>query len=491
MTKGIGCMTSPKSTRNKLDRLQKLVRSREPLPTTSTPRPKEENTDSKDPLSRLENELLGERSEGGAPLTVKERLERLVDAASRSRPKSLHALDEAERQIVSLDEVLNGQGMENDHGQFYTIDYEYSFDYCHGQTDLSRLKSVPSSSLSVLARGNDELDLDLTRTVFLDTETTGLAGGSGTCAFLVGIGFLEGELFRVRQFFMRDYSEEEAMLHELARALSDFESLVSFNGKSFDVPLLESRYILARQRFPLTEVPHFDLLHPARNLWKARLDSCRLTELEYALLGHEREDDVPGELIPGLYFDYIRSKDASRIHKVFSHNCHDILSLAALTIRASEMLDENLESENPLDDYSLGRIFERAELPERSIQHYKRVLDSGIGGTPRRRSLRQLAHQHKRRGEIEEALALWKDLIVEDGAEAIQACEELAMVHEHRDKDFRTALAVCDKALERIEEDYHLPFGFRERYRGAFQHRRRRLEQKLQKEIKPKRISSQ
>ncbi len=161
MTKGIGCMTSPKSTRNKLDRLQKLVRSREPLPTTSTPTPKEENTDSKDPLSRLENELLGERSEGGAPLTVKERLERLVDAASRSRPKSLHALDEAERQIVSLDEVLNGQGMENDHGQFYTIDYEYSFDYCHGQTDLSRLKSVPSSSLSVLARGNDDMDLDL------------------------------------------------------------------------------------------------------------------------------------------------------------------------------------------------------------------------------------------------------------------------------------------------------------------------------------------
>ena len=135
MTKGIRCMTSPKSTRDKLDRLQELLRGREPLPTTSTPKPKEENTDSKDPLSRLENELLGERSEGGESLTVKERLERLVGAASRSRPKSLHALDEGERQIVSLDEVLNGQAMENDHGQFYTIDYEYSFDYCHGQTD--------------------------------------------------------------------------------------------------------------------------------------------------------------------------------------------------------------------------------------------------------------------------------------------------------------------------------------------------------------------
>ncbi len=109
MTKGIRCMTSPKSTRDKLDRLQELLRGREPLPTTSTPKPKEENTDSKDPLSRLENELLGERSEGGESLTVKERLERLVGAASRSRPKSLHALDEGERQIVSLDEVLTGK----------------------------------------------------------------------------------------------------------------------------------------------------------------------------------------------------------------------------------------------------------------------------------------------------------------------------------------------------------------------------------------------
>jgi tetratricopeptide (TPR) repeat protein len=280
---------------------------------------------------------------------------------------------------------------------------------------------------------------------------------------------------------MRDYAEEEAMLHELASSLAVFDSLVTFNGKSFDVPLLESRYVLARLRFPLSEVPHFDLLHPARNLWKARLESCRLTELEYVLLGHEREDDVPGELIPSLYFDYVRTKDASRIHKVFSHNCHDILSLAALTIRASEMLDEGAETESPLDDYSLGRIFERAELSERSVQHYLRVIESGIGGTARRRSLRQLASHYKRRGEVEEALGLWKDLTVEDGPEAIQACEELAMVHEHRHKDFSKALEICDQALERIEHDYYLPLRFRERSLEAFQHRRRRLERKLNK----------
>jgi tetratricopeptide (TPR) repeat protein len=150
------------------------------------------------------------------------------------------------------------------------------------------------------------------------------------------------------------------------------------------------------------------------------------------------------------------------------------------------MLDEGAETESPLDDYSLGRIFERAELSERSVQHYLRVIESGIGGTARRRSLRQLASHYKRRGEFEEALGLWKHLTAEDGPESIQACEEIAMVHEHRDKDFSKALEICDQALERIEHDYHLPLRFRERSQEAFQHRRRRLERKLQKQSKNK-----
>jgi tetratricopeptide (TPR) repeat protein len=331
----------------------------------------------------------------------------------------------------------------------------------------------------LLARDEEELDLDLTRTVFLDTETTGLAGGSGTCAFLVGIGYFEDDTFRVRQLFMRDYAEEEAMLHELTELLSPFRSLVTFNGKSFDVPLLESRYILSRLRFPLSEIPHLDLLHPARNLWKARLDRCRLTDLENMLLGHEREDDVPGELIPSLYFDYIRSKDASHIFRVFTHNCHDILSLAVLTARAMEMLDESAPPEDPIDDYSLGRIFELASRPERSIKHYSRAIENGVGGAARRRALRGWAYQHKRRGEVMEAVELWRELTEEEGPEAIPAFEELAMVLEHREQDFSGALEHCERALSRIEEDLRLPLQFRERWFEAFQHRRRRLERKI------------
>jgi tetratricopeptide (TPR) repeat protein len=188
---------------------------------------------------------------------------------------------------------------------------------------------------------------------------------------------------------------------------------------------------------------------------------------------------VPGELIPSLYFDYVRSKDASHIYGVFTHNCHDILSLAVLTARAMEMLDESAPPEDPIDDYSLGRIFELASRPERSIKHYSRAVESGVGGAARRRALRGWAYQHKRRGEVTEAVELWKELAEEEGPEAVPAFEELAMVLEHRDHDFSGALDYCERALSRIEEDLRLPLQFRERWFEAFQHRRRRLERKI------------
>jgi hypothetical protein len=229
-------------------------------------------------------------------------------------------------------------------------------------------------------------------------------------------------------------------------------------------------------RFPLSELPHFDLLHPARSLWKARLDSCRLTDLEYVLLDLERDEDVPSELIPSLYFEYVRTRDASRVFRVFTHNCYDIVSLAALTVRASEMLDEDASPEHPIDDYSLGRLFERAALTERSMLHYSRAVESGLSGKVRARSLRQLAQQLKRRRQWEESTAVWKELASEDGPEAIEAIEELAKHLEHRERDFTGALAYCQDAIARVEEDVRIPLTLRERWREAFQHRRRRLE---------------
>ena len=428
-------------------------------------------------LYRLEREMLGQVAEEDGALSVKERLERLVAATHQAGAEQRRQAQPVEvRRIVSLDEVLEGRRVENERGAFYQVEHRFPLDHWHGSVSLSRLKVVSPSAFSVLAKGDESLELDLTRAVFLDTETTGLSGGSGTAAFLIGLGYIQDESFVVRQLFMRDYPEEEAMLHELVTVLGGFESLVTFNGKSFDLPLLESRLVLSRLRFALAELPHFDLLHPARSLWKARLESCRLTDLEYVLLDLERDEDVPGELIPSLYFDYLRTRDASRVFRVFTHNRYDIVSLAALTVRASEMLQEGVSPEHPIDDYSLGRLFERAALTERSILHYSRAVESGVSGKARRRSLRQLAQQLKRRQQWEECSSVWKELTSEDGPEAIEAIEELAKYLEHRQRDLAGALDHCRQAILRLEEDVRLPLAFRERWREAFRHRLRRLE---------------
>jgi hypothetical protein len=164
---------------------------------------------------------------------------------------------------------------------------------------------------------------------------------------------------------------------------------------------------------------------------------------------------------------------------VFDHNAHDVLSLAALTVSASDMLDEEKLPDNPIDDFSLGRLFARVENEDRSILHYERAVDSGLEGAARRRSLRGLAELHKRRGETEKARELWEELSREDGLESVLALHELAMHLEHRARDYGSALAMCDSALERLDGGFELPLGFRERWREAFDYRRGRLTRRL------------
>ncbi len=176
----------------------------------------------------------------------------------------------------------------------------------------------------------------------------------------------------------------------------------------------------------------------------------------------------------------MRTGDASRLSYVFEHNAHDILSLAALTVSASDMLSEENVPDDPLDDFSLGRLFARVEDDERSILHYSRAVESGVSGAPRRRSLRGLAELHKRKGEHDKARSLWEELSREDGVESILALQELAMHLEHRERDYDQALALCATALERLEGGFELPLGFRERWRDAFEHRRRRLARRIE-----------
>jgi uncharacterized protein YprB with RNaseH-like and TPR domain len=401
--------------------------------------------------------MLGEAAEGDdEPLSLKARLERLVAATARRESRRGPA-------PVPLEELVEGMRVENEQGEFFLVETSVHLELRHGDVPLSRLHTLDPSTVGVLT-AEPELDgFDLRGAAFLDTETTGLAGGAGTAAFLVGVGWVEGERFRVRQYFMRDYHEEGALLHALAAELARFPRLVTFNGKMFDVPLLDARFRLNRARFPLEEVPHLDLLHPARRLWKARLESCRLQSLEAELMGLRRVRDIPGEEIPQVYFDWVRRRDARMLARVFEHNRQDIVSLAALAVLACQWVEEG-RAEDPRDVYSLARVLERARLYDRSEAEYRRALDLGPGAL-RGAALLRLAWRAKRAGEHGRAAALW--------AEAGEAGEpegwrELAMYHEHRTRDLDAALAAAERGLRAVEpgrdvRSWHLADGFRRR----------------------------
>jgi uncharacterized protein YprB with RNaseH-like and TPR domain len=357
--------------------------------------------------------------------------------------------------------------LENERGEFFLIENDFHLDSWQGEISLSRFRTVAPASVGLLTAEPELTSFDLSSAVFLDTETTGLAGGAGTAAFLIGIGFVDGDHFRVRQYFMRDYHEEASLLHGLAQDLRPFAHIVTFNGKMFDLPLLEARYRLNRGRFPLADVPHFDLLHPARRLWKARLESCRLQSLELQLLGLSRNEDIPGEEIPQVYFDYLRRGDARALARVFAHNRQDIVSLAALSILACQWVEGSL-AEDPRDVYCLARVLERARLYERSEREYRRAAAQGTGPL-RSAALLGLAARAKRAGDFEEAAGLWA--AAAESGETL-AMHELAMDQEHRRRDPRAALATVERALDLLDgrEDTRS-----QRLAAAFWHRRKRL----------------
>ena len=221
---------------------------------------------------------------------------------------------------------------------------------------------------------------------------------------------MEGTQFVVRQFFLRDYPEEKAVLHALAEILDSFDGLVTYNGKTFDVPLLETRYALARLKSPFGRLLHLDALHPSRRLWRLRLESCKLTDLESAVLGIEREGDVAGSEIPGIYFDYLRTGDARGLQPVFYHNALDIMTLAAVTVELARAMGDAGTLDSPVDLFSLSRMFEVAGSREQSVATCQRALSGGLPEEIEARALHQLALQYKRQRQHELAIETWLEL---------------------------------------------------------------------------------
>src|ERR1700722_18241603 len=303
---------------------------------------------------------------------------------------------------------------------------------------------------------------DPAKWLFLDTETTGLSGGTGTYAFLIGLAWWDSAGLQVEQFFMRDFHEEHSILHELSTRLSERPVLVTFNGKSFDWPLLENRFTMTRTIATPRLAAHLDLLHPARALWKLRLGSVRLVDPERDVLGASRlgwhrEEDVLSSLIPQHYFDYLRGGPAAPLAAVVRHNQMDLRGLAAIMGRIDALLtaanraDDGVDS---LDLFGLSRFLQRRGDSDRAHAACSHALDLGLPAEFRPQARRELALLAKRRGDHAAAAALWYELATEitgNAFDAIQACEQLALYYERRMKDLHRAAEFSRLALARVE----------------------------------------
>jgi uncharacterized protein len=290
--------------------------------------------------------------------------------------------------------------------------------------------------------------------LFLDTETTGLAGGTGTYAFLVGLAWWDAGGLQVEQLFLRDFSEEISLLHELALRIAERPVLVTFNGKSFDWPLLQSRFTMTRKIAVPKLAAHLDLLHPARALWRLRLGSVRLVELERHVLnpdrlGWHREDDIASALIPQYYFDFLRGGSPDPLLGVARHNAMDLRGLAALYGKINGLLDEqktNLEETHSLDLFGLSRFLNRRGEKQRAHSLCAQALDAGLPAAFRGLATNELALLAKSRGDWDSATTLWKELAMHPKA-GMEACEQLAMYYERRGKDCAQALEYAELGL--------------------------------------------
>jgi uncharacterized protein len=385
-----------------------------------------------------------------------------------------------------LEEVLPGEVVYTDLGAFFSCRTTYAGDYHHGHNRLTDLAVHGLEHPARLARDERLAKVDLERVAFVDTETTGLAGGTGTYVFLVGVGLFVGEQFTVHQFFMRDFHEEPALLLELGRLLDGMEAVVSFNGKAFDLPLLETRFLLARQSPRLTGAPHLDLLPVARRFWKYRLASCALSSLETHVLGIERtQEDVPGWLIPELYLRYVRSGEAREMPRIFYHNAQDILSLVALTVQLCNLLagTEPPIARQPGEDlYSLGRFLQETGQPTGAEAAYRQAIERSHSSLVLAMTMRDLAYLLRRQGRRSEALPLWESLAERDGA--VYACEELAKHYEWHGENPREAAVWTGKAIDLVAR--WPPGRLRHETELALQHRLRRLESKRARDIEGK-----
>jgi len=411
--------------------------------------------------------------------SLDERLARLAalraapaSARSRAHGEEEHeAASQLPAEAAGLANLLGAQIERNRYGDHLVLrQWHSSPEACEPNAKALELllpakspgKVTPDSARKDAARAAS----DPSKWLFLDTETTGLAGGTGTYAFLVGLAWWDAGGLQIEQFFMRDYSEEHAVLLAVAERVAERSVLVTFNGKSFDWPLLETRYRMTRAIRPPVLAAHLDLLHPARQLWKLRLNSVRLTDLERHVLSQDsplawsRRDDLDSSLIPQMYFDYLRGSSPHPLAGVFRHNQMDLRALATLAGRILSLLGNSAapaapnSPEQAIDLYGLSRLLGRRG----EISRARAACEGAIAGELplgfARMAQRELAQMAKRQRDYGRATELWRQLARSCSAKtpevAIEACEQLAIYYEHHACDPLRAAHLAQAAMQQV-----------------------------------------
>ncbi|MCK4428527.1 MAG: ribonuclease H-like domain-containing protein [candidate division Zixibacteria bacterium] len=394
-------------------------------------------------------------------------------------------------------ELIGGVVCENRYGKFVLVEKRFDLNHRYGRVRLASCLEHEDNVLAPLCFSKSSApktsfsssSFVLKETVFIDCETTGLAGGVGTYAFLVGIGYFLDHEFLIKQYFMRDFDEEGAVLLAVSQELKKFKSLASYNGKCYDLPLLENRSVVNRIDFDPTAWLHLDLLFPSRRLWKRRLQDCSLSNIEHQILNVKREIDIPSYLIPQIYFDYLRSRRTDQLIPVFHHNIYDVLSLVGLSVLISQAIGDFRAAgiEDPIDLYSLGRFHYSLGNYPKSIVCFEHALSKDMPTDLKTQNswwqhviYINLAYAYKRTGRIKQAAQIWHHLLKEEFPFNFYVYEELAKYYEHKEKDYPQAMLIVEKATECVNMNSHPSSNFNyQRSLESLKYRRSRLERRI------------
>jgi hypothetical protein len=402
----------------------------------------------KDRLGRLTSEPASHIQANPAQRTISELRRKIDEVMSRRERFAPPRLPTAQRNAIPLEHAVAGEEAQTQYGNFFMSRSVYTGNDVHGHARICDFACLNMEATAFLARPSMSEDMAIEDGLFLDTETTGLAGGTGTFPFLIGLGWFEGGSFVTCQLFARDFSEERAMLRYLSELAADKQFLVTFNGRAYDLTLLTSRFILNRSHDTLTTKPHIDLLHPSRRIFAHRLDNARLSTIETQVLGVKRDGDVPGFEIPQRYFDWLRLRDGRLLEDVFTHNRMDIVSMASLLKHLADLTEDCREvGQGYHDDFlkMAGLLYERGN-PEKAERMLESLLASHQQGVVMgaRRSLSLI---YKKAHRWEEAVRLWQDIFAANPCDVF-AGEELAKFYEHHTREYSKAVEIVNKLLD-------------------------------------------